>query len=636
MIRFCSSGTSAGPISTPRSPRATITASVSARTSSSTSIASAFSIFAITCACEPACSSSARRSRTSAGERTKESATKSTPVSRAQSRSATSLRVSDGIGIGTPGRFTPLCELTRPPTTTAQRARPRSTSSTRRRTRPSSMRTSWPGSSTSPITAGATGSSPSVAASSAQTVTSSPVRRTTGSSSSPMRSFGPCRSAISATGWPTSAAISRTSQARCECSSWVPCERLKRTASTPAPTSARSRSGESVDGPSVATIFVRRSTGTNARVLPACAREARPAGPIRAVAELLLDPQELVVLGDAIRARWGARLDLAGAERDGEVGDRRVLRLARAVGHDRGVAVVVCEPDGVDRLGQRADLVDLDQDRVPDAALDALAQPLEVRDEDVVADELQPVAEPLGRRAPTVPVVLRVAVLERDDREAAREVGPEAGHLVRLELASFEAVAAVGKELAGRGVERDRDAIGVAGRLRCVEDRLDRLLARREIRREAALVADARREAALGEELLQRVIGLGRDPQALGEGPGAGRDEHELLQVDRVVGVHAAVDHVQQRDGQRRRLLAAEMAEERDARGRGGRLGRGERDAEDRVRAEPALVRRPVELDEAAVERLLVHDVEPADRRGDLAVHVGDGPADALAAELGA
>ena len=53
MIRFCSSGTIAAPISTPRSPRATITASASATISSSASIASAFSIFAITRALEP-------------------------------------------------------------------------------------------------------------------------------------------------------------------------------------------------------------------------------------------------------------------------------------------------------------------------------------------------------------------------------------------------------------------------------------------------------------------------------------------------------------------------------------------------------------------------------------------------------
>ena len=55
MIRFCISGTVAAPTSTPRSPRATITASASARISSSASTASAFSIFAITCAVEPCC-----------------------------------------------------------------------------------------------------------------------------------------------------------------------------------------------------------------------------------------------------------------------------------------------------------------------------------------------------------------------------------------------------------------------------------------------------------------------------------------------------------------------------------------------------------------------------------------------------
>jgi hypothetical protein len=41
-----------------------------------------------------------------------------------------SFGVSEGIGSATPGRFTPLCELIAPPTTTAQRALPPSTSST--------------------------------------------------------------------------------------------------------------------------------------------------------------------------------------------------------------------------------------------------------------------------------------------------------------------------------------------------------------------------------------------------------------------------------------------------------------------------------------------------------------------------
>ena len=88
MIRFCRSGTAAGPISTPRSPRATITASASARISSSASIASAFSILAITPAREPASLISLRRSRMSAAERTNDRATKSAPRPRATSRSS--------------------------------------------------------------------------------------------------------------------------------------------------------------------------------------------------------------------------------------------------------------------------------------------------------------------------------------------------------------------------------------------------------------------------------------------------------------------------------------------------------------------------------------------------------------------
>src|SRR5512132_4218435 len=57
----------------------------------------------------------------------------------------------------------------------------------------------------------------------------------------------------------------------------------------------------------------------------------RAAGELGGGAKLLLDAQQLVVLRDAIRPARRAGLDLAGARRDGEVGDEGVLGLARAV-----------------------------------------------------------------------------------------------------------------------------------------------------------------------------------------------------------------------------------------------------------------------------------------------------------------
>src|SRR5262249_44271228 len=59
--------------------------------------------------------------------------------------------------------------------------------------------------------------------------------------------------------------------------------------------------------------------------------ESVPAGVLGPAPQLLLDPEQLVVLGDAVRARGCPGLDLADPGRDGQVRDRRVLRLAGAV-----------------------------------------------------------------------------------------------------------------------------------------------------------------------------------------------------------------------------------------------------------------------------------------------------------------
>ena len=67
---------------------------------------------------------------------------------------------------------------------------------------------------------------------------------------------------------------------------------------------------------------------------------------------------------------------------------------------------------------------------------------------------------------------------------------------------------------------------------------------------------------------LQRVVDLGADPQALRERRRADRDHHELLEVDAVVGVRAAVQHVHHRDGEDVRLRAAEIPPQRLARPR--------------------------------------------------------------------
>ena len=62
--------------------------------------------------------------------------------------------------------------------------------------------------------------------------------------------------------------------------------------------------------------------------------------------------------------------------------------------------------DGIESLGQRTDLVDLDQDRVGDALFDSFLQDRRIRDEQVVADQLDLLAQTVSQLLPAVPVTL--------------------------------------------------------------------------------------------------------------------------------------------------------------------------------------------------------------------------------------
>ena len=132
------------------------------------------------------------------------------------------------------------------------------------------------------------------------------------------------------------------------------------------------------------------------------------------------------------------------------------------------------------------------------------------------------------------------------------------------------------------------------------------------------------------------MIGLGTPTQRLAEGGGADRHQHELLEVDGVLGVGAPVQHVQHRHRQRVRVGAAHGPVERDLQVVGHRLGAGQGDGQHRVGPEPSLVGRPVEVDEGEVDRPLVEGVQAAERPGDLAIDVGHGALHALAAEAAA
>jgi hypothetical protein len=271
---------------------------------------------------------------------------------------------------------------------------------------------------------------------------------------------------------------------------------------------------------------------------------------------------------------------------------------------------------------------------------DRFLQDLRIGDEDVIAHQLYRLAEGACELRPAVPVRLAHAVLDADDRVACSKVSEIGGELRGGEAALLagELIAAVTKELRARHVQPQVHlAPGVeAGALDGLQDERERCLVGLEARGESTLIANRRRQSTGGEQPPQRVEHLGAVAQRLTEARCADGEDHELLDVEAVVGVGTTIDDVHHRHGHQRLAVAArelrQITVERNACiGRGSARG-GERHAEDRVGAEARLVLAAVELDHAAIDRRLRARILADEGGLQHRIDVRDGSQHALAA----
>ena len=305
--------------------------------------------------------------------------------------------------------------------------------------------------------------------------------------------------------------------------------------------------------------------------------------------------------------------------------------------HDAGVTGLLGGLDGLERLGERTDLVDLDQDRVGGTKLDALLEALGVGDEQVVAYELHLIANAAGKLDPAVPVLLGHAVLDGDDGIGVDELLPVIDHLGAriLNALALELVhAGLGVVELGRGRVHgvhEVDAGLKAGLLHGLGDVLERLGIGLKVGGKAALVAHAAAQAGLVQHALEGVVYLGAPTQALGKTRGAHRHDHELLEVNVIVGMHAAVEDVHHGRGQQMGVDAAQVLVQRQARRLGSGAGDGQRHAQDGVGTELGLVGGTVRGNQRGIDGALVEGVETHDGVSALVVDVLDGLRNALA-----
>ena len=212
-------------------------------------------------------------------------------------------------------------------------------------------------------------------------------------------------------------------------------------------------------------------------------------------------------------------------------------------------------------------------------------------------------------------------------------------HSVGAQAQAFavEHVLAVLVELGCGAVQAQRDLLAgdEAGLVDGLQDHLDRGLVVGHVGRKTAFVADRHADALVVQDLLERVEHLGAVTQRLAEVRRAHRDDHELLQVQVVVGVGAAVDDVHHRHRHLHAAHATEIAVQRQAGLFGRGAGHGHRHGQHRVGAQARLVVGAVQVDQGLVQEGLLGRVQAHHGLGDLGVDELDGLEHALAQVTG-
>ena len=153
-------------------------------------------------------------------------------------------------------------------------------------------------------------------------------------------------------------------------------------------------------------------------------------------------------------------------------------------------------------------------------------------------------------------------------------------------------------ELAGCAVKRQQHVFTglVTGGANGFNNQLQRFFVAVQVGCETAFIANSSREAFAVAQFFQCVENFGATAQGFAEAFGAHRHNHKFLNVQAVVGVFAAVDHVHHRYRHRHRACTAQIAVEWQAGIFGSSAGNGHRNSQHRVGTQMAFVIGAVEI----------------------------------------
>ena len=184
-------------------------------------------------------------------------------------------------------------------------------------------------------------------------------------------------------------------------------------------------------------------------------------------------------------------------------------------------------------LRQRSYLIGLHEHCVGDTVPYPLQKALRICDKEIVSHKRDLFAEPLGQANPAFAVVLAERILNRGYRKFSAKLLYPPDRLIRREAFSgfWQDVSVALLPFRRCYVKCNLDPSGISRLFNCIGDIPQRLSLIPQVRRKAALVADARAFSVGAEKLRQRMIYLASRPKRRRKRVKPRRHYHKLLYI---------------------------------------------------------------------------------------------------------
>ena len=298
------------------------------------------------------------------------------------------------------------------------------------------------------------------------------------------------------------------------------------------------------------------------------------------------------------------------------------------MGNHSGHSCLLCHADAVDGLGQGTNLIQLNQDGVRAAQLDALGQSLCVGNEQVITDQLNPVAQSFCQQLPAFPILFVQTVFQGNDRILVCQGLPVLYQLSGSELLTalrlyvFTGLGTLpfaGCRIDCQNEVRTRHVTAFLNRL---QDVIQSLLVAGQVRCITAFIAHAGGKTVCLQELCQLVIYFRAPAQSFAKTWGTGRHNHKFLCINGIGCVRTTVQNIHHRNRQGVSANTAQIAVQRGVQCLCRCFCRRQGYGQNRIGTELRLVFRAVRFDHRLVDSIGIGSIHSHQQVANLVVHV--------------